>query len=75
MNYLRVVEKINSNLATLKEEEQKLRSDWEKEKRINNLIKEKKSEIEKNKFKLENAENNYDLELAAKLRHGVIPKL
>ena len=69
------VEKINSNLATLKEEEQKLRSDWEKEKRINNLIKEKKSEIEKNKFKLENAENNYDLELAAKLRHGVIPKL
>jgi ATP-dependent Clp protease ATP-binding subunit ClpB len=69
------VEEINSNLATLKDEEQKLRSDWEEEKRINNLIKEKKSEIEKDKFRLENAENNYDLELAAKLRHGVIPKL
>jgi len=69
------IEEINSKLVTLKEEEQKLRSDWEEEKRINTLIKNKKSEIEKNKFQLENAENNYDLELAAKLRHGVIPKL
>ncbi len=69
------LEEINNNLVTLKEEEKKLRSDWEEEKRINGLIKDKKSEIEKNKFKLENAENNYDLELAAKLRHGIIPKL
>ncbi len=69
------VDEINNKLSALKEEEQKLRSDWEEEKRINNLIKEKKSEIEKDKFKLENAENNYDLELAAKLRHGIIPKL
>ena len=69
------VEEINSKLSTLKEEEQKLRNDWEAEKRINTLIKDKKSEIEKDKFKLENAENNYDLELAAKLRHGIIPKL
>ncbi len=69
------VEEINNKLNSLKEEEQKLRSDWEQEKRINSLLKEKKSEIEKNKFKLEQAENNYDLELAAKLRHGIIPKL
>lgn len=69
------VEEINNKLNSLKEEEQKLRSDWEDEKRINGLIKGKKSEIEKDKFKLEQAENNYDLELAAKLRHGIIPKL
>ncbi len=69
------VEEINNKLNSLKEEEQKLRSDWEDEKRINSLIKDKKSEIEKDKFKLEQAENNYDLELAAKLRHGIIPKL
>lgn len=69
------LDEINTKLNSLKEEENKLRKDWEEEKRINNLIKEKKSEIEKNRFKLEQAENSYDLELAAKLRHGVIPKL
>ena len=69
------VQEINSKLEELKEKEKKLRSDWEEEKRINNLIKTKKEELEKNKFKLEQAENTYDLETAAKLRHGVIPQL
>ena len=32
-------------------------------------------EIEKARFELEQAENKYDLETAAKLRHGTIPKL
>ena len=31
--------------------------------------------MEKAHFKLEQAENNYDLETAAKLRHGTLPKL
>ena len=47
----------------------------EEEKRINNLIADKKEEIEKANYKLEIAEANYDLESAARLRHGVIPKL
>ena len=69
------LEEIRNKLETLKVEEQALRKDWEDEVRVNNLIKEKKNLIAKNKFKLETAENNYDLDEAARLRHGVIPQL
>ena len=69
------LEQIKEKLNILKEEESKLKSEWEKEKKINDLLKEKKSELAKNKFLLEQAENNYDLEKAAKLRHGIIPTL
>lgn len=69
------VEEIDENLSKLKEDESKLRSDWEEEKSINDKIKLKKEEISNANFKLEQAENSYDLESAAKLRHGIIPKL
>lgn len=70
----RVLE-INNKLAKLKEKENILRSSWEEEKKISNKIKEKKEEIEKANIKLEQAESNYDLETAARLRHGQIPSL
>lgn len=44
-------------------------------KSINDQIKSKKEEISRANFKLEQAENTYDLETAARLRHGTIPKL
>ena len=66
---------LKEEIDELKIEEQKLRTDWENEKKVNESIKSKKSEIEKAKFELETAENNYDLENAARLRHGIIPKL
>ena len=69
------VEEINENLSKLKEDEKKLRNDWEEEKSINDKIKTKKEEIATANFKLEQAENSYDLETAAKLRHGTLPKL
>ena len=69
------VEEINTDLSKLKEDENKLRSDWEEEKSINDKIKNKKEEISTANFKLEQAENRYDLEEAAKLRHGTIPRL
>lgn len=69
------LDEIKNKLETLKVQEQALRKDWEEEVRVNNLIKEKKNLIAKNKFKLETAENNYDLDEAARLRHGVIPQL
>lgn len=69
------LDEIRNKLETLKVQEQALRKDWEEEVRVNNLIKEKKNLIAKNKFKLETAENNYDLDEAARLRHGVIPQL
>ncbi len=69
------LEKINEELATLKEKESSLKEAWNKEKEINEDIKKKKKEIEQAKFALEQAENDYDLERAAVLRHGEIPKL
>ncbi len=70
----RVLE-IKEKLESLKKDETSLREKWEKEKGINEKISRKKEELEKAKFNLEKAENNYDLETAAKLRHGIIPEL
>ena len=66
---------IDNELTKLTEEEETISKNWEEEKRINNLISKKKEEIEKTNHKLEIAESNYDLETAARLRHGIIPKL
>ena len=69
------VSDIEKELSSLKEKETKIRSDWEEEKKINEKLNAKKSELEEAKFKLEQAENNYDLETSARLKHGDIPKL
>ena len=69
------VSEIKEKLESLKKEETELRDKWEHEKSINDKISKKKEELEKARFNLEKAENNYDLETAAKLRHGVIPEL
>ena len=69
------VNDIDTELNYLKEKETKLRSDWEDEKRVNDLINKKKEEIEKANRDLEIAEDTYELEKAAILRHGTIPKL
>ena len=69
------VESIDETLENLKAREKELTEDWEKEKSINDDIKAKKKEIERTKFALEQAENDYDLEKAARLRHGELPKL
>ena len=66
---------IDNELNTLKEKEKDLKTRWEEEKEINTKISKKKEEIDSATFALEKAENNYDLETAAKLRHGTIPKL
>ena len=69
------LQQIEDKLYELKSEEAKLKEAWEKEKGINDKIKAKKSELERAKFTLEQAENNYDLETAARFRHGEIPRL
>ena len=66
---------INKELDTLKEQENEMRTKWEKEKSVKELINKKKEDLEQARFKLQNAENNYDLETSARLRHGEIPKL
>ena len=69
------LEDIENELKDLKEKEAKLKEDWNREKDIINTIKRKKKELEQAKFDLETAENSYDLEKAAVLRHGEIPEL
>ena len=68
-------EELSLQIESLKKQEDELRTKWNNEKDINNKIKEKKIEIEKNYKKLSDAENNYNLEEAAKLRHAIIPNL
>ena len=69
------VKELDAHIKEMKEEESILRSDWEKEKAVQADIKKTKKDLEEARFKLEMAENNYDLESAARLRHGVIPEL
>ena len=69
------LQQIEDKLYSLKQDEAKLKDAWEKEKGINVKIKDKKKELEKAKFTLEQAENNYDLETAARYRHGEIPRI
>ena len=66
---------IDNSLSKLKEEESIISKNWEEEKRINNLISKKKKEIDDANYQLEMALANYDLESAARLRHGTLPKL
>lgn len=66
---------LEENLIKLKAEEQELTKKWNNEKEVIERIKEKKSEIEQAKFELQEAESKYDLESAARLRHGTIPGL
>ena len=68
-------EEIDKELGELKAKEKEYKEAWEEEKGLNDKINAKKKEIEKARFELEQAENKYDLEKAAKLQHGTIPKL
>ena len=69
------ITEIGKELDNLKLKEKDLKTKWEEEKTVNTKISKKKEEIDRANFELETAENNYDLESAARLRHGTIPKL
>lgn len=69
------IDEIDEKLVTMKEQEADLRSKWESEKEAKTEINKKKEELEQAKFALAQAENNYDLEKSAMLRHGKIPAL
>ncbi len=66
---------LDKEIEELKAEENIMRTKWEEEKNLNDDINKKKEELDKARFSLAQAENNYDLETAARLRHGEIPKL
>ena len=66
---------LQEELADLREEANSMKMQWETEKEEVNAVSNKRAEIDKAKHELEDAENNYDLERAAVLRHGTIPQL
>ena len=69
------LEKIDDELYTLKGKEQELSTKWKEEKEINEDIKKVKSDISRYTFEFEEAKNNYDLETAARIKNGTLPKL
>ncbi len=69
------LENLQEELAELREEANSMKMQWETEKEEVNTISKKRSEIDQAKHELEDAENNYDLERAAVLRHGTIPQM
>ena len=69
------LENLQEELADLREETNAMKLQWETEKEEVNVVSNKRAELDQAKHELEDAENNYDLERAAVLRHGTIPKL
>lgn len=69
------LEILQKELSDLREEANSMKMKWETEKEAVSKINDKRAEIEKANHELEDAENNYDLEKAAELRHGTIPQL
>ena len=69
------LQELDDELYDLKLKETKLKEDFSKEKEVTQAILDKKKLLENLKYKLKDAENNYDLDTAARLRHGDIPKL
>ncbi|MBF2611412.1 ATP-dependent chaperone ClpB [Listeria welshimeri] len=69
----RRLEMLQRELADYKEEANKMKSKWEAEKSEISKIREVREQIDHLRHELEEAENNYDLNKAAELRHGKIP--
>ncbi|MBC1232235.1 ATP-dependent chaperone ClpB [Listeria booriae] len=70
----RRLEMLQKELADYKEEANKMKSKWESEKSEISNIREVREKIDHLRHELEEAENNYDLNKAAELRHGRIPE-
>lgn len=69
------LEELDKELYDLKLQETELKKDFQKEKEEKEEISKKKKLLNTYKYKLKEAENNYDLDTAARLRHGDIPHL
>ena len=69
------LEEINAKMASLKSKQDEFRKTWEEEKKLKDLINDKKAKLEELKFKLDKALDEYDLNTAAMIKHGEIPKV
>ncbi len=69
------LEELQKELAEAREEQQSLTARVEREREQISGVSRKREEIDKARQELEEAESNYELERAAELQHGIIPKL
>ncbi|WP_079508080.1 ATP-dependent chaperone ClpB [Mesobacillus jeotgali] len=69
------LETLRKELANLREKANGMKARWQKEKEGIQKVQEKREMLEKLRRELEKAENDYDLNKAAELRHGRIPSL
>lgn len=66
---------LQKELANLREQANAMKAKWQLEKEGIQKVQEKRELLEKLRRELEQAENDYDLNKAAELRHGRIPAL
>ncbi|MCZ2257232.1 ATP-dependent Clp protease ATP-binding subunit [Sporosarcina sp. G11-34] len=67
------LEALRKELQELKDSSEGMRSQWDSEKETLRKIQEKRGDLDRFRRELEDAENRYDLNKAAELRHGKIP--
>lgn len=66
---------VKKELANLKESLKTLKSKWEKQKEMLSIVQKGRGEIDKLKFELETAEREVELDRAAEIKYGKLPKL
>jgi ATP-dependent Clp protease ATP-binding subunit ClpB len=69
------LEHIEKELSELKEANNRMRAQWENEKKAITELKGAKQQIEEVKLQIEEAEQRYDLEKLAQLKYGALPEL
>lgn len=69
------LETLRKELQELKDSSAGMRSQWDSEKETLREIQEKRGHLDRFRRELEDAENRYDLNKAAELRHGKIPAM
>jgi ATP-dependent Clp protease ATP-binding subunit ClpB len=69
------LENIDRELSELKETNDRMRAQWENEKKAITELKGAKQQIEEVKLQIEEAERQYDLEKLAQLKYGALPEL
>ena len=69
------LETLRTEIKELKDSSSGMKNQWTEEKKALKGIQEKREQLDQLRRKLEEAENNYDLNAAAVLRHGQIPEL
>ena len=69
------LEQLREDLNQLEQSTSEMRKKWQQEKEAILVIQQKREELDRYRRELEEAENKYDLNKAAELRHGKIPTL